>query len=113
MVAEPAGGAGVAARYFTPLACHEAMAVTGGICIATACMLPGTVADGLARIGPNPRETIVLEHPTGRMEAVISTRHAGDGTVEVLGGGTLRTTRKLMAGEVFIPARIWPGKATA
>lgn len=113
MVAEPAGGTGVAARYFTPLACHEAMAVTGGICIATACMLPGTVADGLARIGPHERETIVLEHPSGQMEAVISTRRAGNDGVEVLGGGTLRTARKLMAGEVFIPARVWGGRVSA
>jgi 2-methylaconitate cis-trans-isomerase PrpF len=110
IVAEPAGGQGIAARYFTPLACHEAMAVTGGICIATACMLPGTVAEGLARVGSGERQTIPIEHPAGRMEAVISTRRAADGTVEVLGGGTLRTARKLMSGEVFIPARIWPGR---
>jgi 2-methylaconitate cis-trans-isomerase PrpF len=89
------------------------MAVTGGICIATACMLPGTVAEGLARIGPNERETIVLEHPTGQMEAVISTRRAGNEAVEVLGGGTLRTARKLMSGEVYVPARVWGGRATA
>ena len=113
IVAEPDGASGIAARYFTPLACHEAMAVTGGICIATACMLPGTVADGLAKIGPNERETIPLEHPTGLMEAVISTRRSGNDAVEVLGGGTLRTARKLMAGEVFIPARVWGGKAGA
>ena len=113
MVAEPAGGQGVAARYFTPLACHEAMAVTGGICIATAAMLPGTVAHPVARIGPNERETVVIEHPTGRMEAVISTRRTGNEAVEVLGGGTLRTARKIMAGEVFIPARVWGGRATA
>jgi 2-methylaconitate cis-trans-isomerase PrpF len=50
IIAEPAGDqGGVAARYFTPLACHEAMAVTGGICIATACVLPGTVAQGIAK----------------------------------------------------------------
>jgi 2-methylaconitate cis-trans-isomerase PrpF len=53
---------------------------------------------------------VVLEHPTGQMEAVISTRRTGNDTVEVLGGGTLRTARKLMSGEVFIPARIWPGR---
>jgi 4-oxalomesaconate tautomerase len=113
MVAEPAGGQGIAARYFTPLACHEAMAVTGGICIATACMLPGTVAAPFARIGPNERETIAIEHPTGQMEAVISTRRAGNEAVEVLGGGTLRTARKLMAGEVFIPTRVWSGRPAA
>jgi 2-methylaconitate cis-trans-isomerase PrpF len=113
MVAEPAGGQGIAARYFTPLACHEAMAVTGGICIATAAMLPGTVAQALARIGPHERETVAIEHPTGMMEAVITTRRAGNAAVEVLGGGTLRTARKIMSGEVFIPARVWAGGASA
>jgi 2-methylaconitate cis-trans-isomerase PrpF len=44
------------------------------------------------------------------MEAVISTRRAGNDAVEVLGGGTLRTARKIMAGEVFIPARVWAGR---
>ena len=71
------------------------------------------MADGLARIGPNERETVVLEHPSGQMEAVISTRRAGNESVEVLGGGTLRTARKLMAGEVYIPARVWGGRPTA
>ena len=36
----------------------------------------------------NTRETVAIEHPTGRMEAVITTRRAGNDTVEVLGGGT-------------------------
>jgi len=110
IIAAPAGGQGIAARYFTPLACHEAMAVTGGICIATACMLPGTVADGLARVGRGERERIAIEHPSGQMEAVITTRRHPDGRVEVLGGGTLRTARKIMEGRVFIPARVWPGR---
>ena len=73
-------------------------------------MLPGTVADGIARIGPNERETVVLERPTSQMEAVISTRRTGNENVEVLGGGTLRTARKLMSGEVFIPSRVWAGR---
>jgi 2-methylaconitate cis-trans-isomerase PrpF len=83
------------------------MAVTGGICIASACVLPGTVAAGVAQITGADRETIVLEHPTGSMEAVITTRRAADGSREVISGGTLRTARRLMAGEVYVPARAW------
>ncbi len=112
MLGEPAeAGGSVAARYFTPLACHEAMAVTGGICIGTACVLPGTVAQGIARVsGAVGRETVVIEHPSGRMEAVITTRHGGaDGAVAVVSGGTLRTARRLMSGQVFIPRRVWAG----
>ncbi|MGG5886285.1 4-oxalomesaconate tautomerase [Falsiroseomonas sp. HC035] len=111
MVGEPAGGKGVAARYFTPLATHEAMAVTGGICIASACKLPGTVAAGIAVVNDAAREMVVLEHPTGVMEAVITTGTAEDGSATILGGGTLRTARRIMKGEVYIPASVWDGSA--
>jgi 2-methylaconitate cis-trans-isomerase PrpF len=111
MVAEPTLPRGsVLARYFTPLATHEAMAVTGGICIASACKLPGTVAEGIARVTGAMREEVVIEHPTGTMEAVISMARDGAGAMTVAAGGTLRTARKLMQGQVFVPARIWAGR---
>ncbi|MBU8545707.1 MULTISPECIES: 4-oxalomesaconate tautomerase [Roseomonadaceae] len=109
MVGEPAGGQGVAARYFTPLATHEAMAVTGGICIASACKLPGTVAAGIAVVNAEAREMVTLEHPTGVMEAVITTGTAEDGSATILGGGTLRTARRIMKGEVYVPSKAWAG----
>jgi 2-methylaconitate cis-trans-isomerase PrpF len=111
MVGEPATeGGSVAARYFTPLACHEAMAVTGGICIASGCLLPGTVAAGIARIGDAPRQAVTLEHPSGLMEAVITTGRDAEGAPTILGGGTLRTARRLMRGDVFVPASVWSGR---
>jgi 2-methylaconitate cis-trans-isomerase PrpF len=111
MLAEPATpGASVLARYFTPLACHEAMAVTGGICIASACKLPGTVAEGIARVTDALREEVVIEHPTGTMEAVISMATGTDGKPTIAAGGTLRTARMLMKGEVYVPGRVWAGK---
>ncbi|WP_137176908.1 4-oxalomesaconate tautomerase [Roseomonas sp. AR75] len=111
MVAEPATpGGSVLARYFTPLACHEAMAVTGGICIASACKLPGTVAAGLARVTDAMREEVVIEHPTGTMEAVITLAKDSAGQPTIAAGGTLRTARLLMKGEVFVPGRVWAGK---
>jgi 2-methylaconitate cis-trans-isomerase PrpF len=111
MLAEPATpGGSVLARYFTPLACHEAMAVTGGICIASACKLPGTVAAGIARVTGAEREEVVIEHPTGSMEAVITMGRAADGSPTIAAGGTLRTARRIMSGEVYIPSRVWAGK---
>jgi 2-methylaconitate cis-trans-isomerase PrpF len=111
MLAEPATqGGSVLARYFTPLACHEAMAVTGGICIASACKLPGTVAEGIARVTAAEREEVVIEHPTGSMEAVISMARAADGSPTIAAGGTLRTARRIMRGEVYVPSRVWAGK---
>jgi len=102
-------GGSILARYFTPLATHEAMAVTGGICIASACMLPGTVADGLARISAADRQPVVIEHPTGAMEAVITRVRDADGRLTIATGGTLRTARRIMTGEVHVPASAWPG----
>jgi 2-methylaconitate cis-trans-isomerase PrpF len=111
MIAEPTLPNGtVLARYFTPLATHEAMAVTGGICIASACKLPGTVAAGIARVTDAMREEVVIEHPTGTMEAVISMARDPSGALTIAAGGTLRTARKLMRGEVYVPARVWPGR---
>lgn len=110
MLAPPATEAGsLAARYFTPLATHEAMAVTGGICIASAAKLAGTVAAGLARVTDATREAVVIEHPSGSMEAVITTGHDAAGAPTILAGGTLRTARRLMTGDLYIPARIWAG----
>ena len=103
MIGAPGAGGAVAARYFTPLATHEAMAVTGGICIASACKLPGTIADGIARVSDAVRETVVIEHPSGVMEAAITTARAADGSMTITGGGTLRTARRIMVGQVFIP----------
>ena len=112
MLGEPAAeGGAVAARYFTPLATHEAMAVTGGICLASACKLPGTVAEGIARVTAAEREAVVLQHPTGSMEAVITIGRDADGAPTILAGGTLRTARRLMRGEVYIPGRVWAGHA--
>jgi 2-methylaconitate cis-trans-isomerase PrpF len=113
ILGEPVGaGSAVAARYFTPLACHEAMAVTGGICIGSACLLPGSVAEGIARVTDDARQTLVIEHPSGLMEAVITTGRGADGGLLIERGGTLRTARRLMRGEVYVPRRVWGGHGT-
>jgi 2-methylaconitate cis-trans-isomerase PrpF len=53
---------------------------------------------------------VVLEHPTGSMEAVITTAQDEAGAPTIAAGGTLRTARLLMKGEIFVPSRIWAGK---
>ena len=112
MLGAPASpGASVAARYFTPLACHEAMAVSGAICLGAVCVLPDTVAEGIARVSGTDRETVTIEHPAGLMEAVITARRGPDGMMEIVSGGTLRTARRLMSGQVFVPGRVWARRA--
>src|SRR5580693_6254071 len=44
LVAPPARGGTLAARYFMPHECHNALATTGAVALATACATPGTLA---------------------------------------------------------------------
>jgi 4-oxalomesaconate tautomerase len=72
----PMNGGNISTRYFTPQSGHDTMAVTGGCCLAAACLMPGTVAHELARdlpaLGPTPREIQVdIENPAGILSAMI------------------------------------------
>jgi 2-methylaconitate cis-trans-isomerase PrpF len=64
------------ARYFTPQAPHSSLAVTGGCCLAVACLVPGTVANAIARnlepIGEVQGAcTVAMRNPAGVLRARI------------------------------------------
>jgi 4-oxalomesaconate tautomerase len=80
--------------------------VTGGICVATACALEGSIADGLADLPPGNPRSIRIEHPSGQIDVRLETRGQGP-DLQVVSAGLLRTARKLMSGEVFVPPRLW------
>ena len=48
LVSAPKNGGNISVRYFTPQESHASLAVTGGCCLATACLIPGTVAHACA-----------------------------------------------------------------
>lgn len=102
LLAPPRNGNAIAARYLVPHKAHAAMAVTGGLCIASCCAVAGTVAEGIAQIAGGNDRSVVVEHPSGVFEIALSTQ--GDGPETEIKGGVLRTARKLMAGEVYVPA---------
>ena len=61
-----AGAATLNTRYFMPHDCHSALAVTGAVAIATACVTPGTIAAEM--VGPlAPPVSITLGHPSGQL----------------------------------------------
>ncbi|MGS1079040.1 4-oxalomesaconate tautomerase [Pseudoxanthomonas beigongshangi] len=89
-------GAALRVRYFMPHQCHSALAITGGVGIATAAVTAGTVAHALA----GPQETVgplLLEHPGGCLEVVLE-RNAPDAPVVA---SVVRTARRLFEGRVF------------
>ncbi|WP_431281718.1 4-oxalomesaconate tautomerase [Humitalea sp. 24SJ18S-53] len=95
------------ARYLTPHAVHKAMAATGGIAIAAAARLPGTVAAEVAKVEVADVPVSIV-HPSGIMELGISVR---DGDVEW--ASVMRTARRIFEGTVLIPRRVWIGPAAA
>ena len=81
IVGPPVNGGHISTRYFTPQEGHATMAVTGGCCLAAACLMPGTVAheiaQGLPSLGIEPSEIQVnIENPAGILSATIGGRHA-------------------------------------
>lgn len=86
IVGPPVNGGHITTRYFTPQAGHDTMAVTGGCCLAAACLVPGTVAhdiaQGLPQIGPESSEIEVhIENPAGILSATIAGRRTEDATL--------------------------------
>ena len=102
VLSRAAEGGTIRSRYLTPHALHQAHAVTGGVCVASACALPGTIAHELAAPdAANPR-TVWIEHPVGKIDVALTVR--GEGAAMEIVAGTLRTARLIMRGEVMIPS---------
>ena len=107
LLSPPRDGGTIASRYLTPHALHAAHAVTGAVCVSTACALEGTIAHELAKPDDaNPR-TIWIEHPSGQVDVRLQTRGKGH-DMEVV-AGTLRTARPIMSGEVLVPQKVFNG----
>lgn len=103
LVAEPRSGGTLAARYFTPLACHRSVAATGAIGIATACATPGSLVHEIGRpAGDGPTAQVTIEHPAGRIPIELELAVPG-AEVPVSRASLIRTARRLFAGQVFVP----------
>jgi 4-oxalomesaconate tautomerase len=104
-------GGAVDTRTFIPHRVHEAIGVLGAVSVATACVTPGSVAADIAALPPRSGlQRLDIEHPTGFFTVEIDVVHAADG-LRIRRAALLRTARKLMAGEVFVPSDAWPAVA--
>lgn len=107
LVSPPRAGGAINTRNFIPHRVHEAIGVLGAVSVATACLLPGSVAARVAKINAREGEQrIEVEHPTGFFTVDVDVTIT-NGTVEVRRAALLRTARKLMEGTVFVPATTW------
>jgi len=107
LVAPQRHGGAVATRTFIPHRVHEAIGVFGAVSVATACVLPGSVAADVATVNSNAG-TIALdvEHPTGFFTIDMDVKRS-ENEIVVQRAALLRTARLLMRGEVYISDSVW------
>jgi 4-oxalomesaconate tautomerase len=100
-------GGTIHTRTFIPHRVHEAIGVLGAVSVATACVTSGSVAARVAGLTPHSgSQRLEIEHPTGFFTVELDvTVHGTDVTVNR--SALLRTARKLMQGEVFVPGSLW------
>jgi 4-oxalomesaconate tautomerase len=114
LVSAPTAGGVISTRTFIPHKVHDAIGVFGAVSVATACLIPGSVADGIAETGrakpaPDSSQTIDVEHPTGFFTvAMVMAADARDAVV-VQRSALLRTARKIMSGRIYVAGTIWRG----
>jgi 4-oxalomesaconate tautomerase len=104
LIAPPQHGGAISTRNFIPKRVHKAIGVFGAVSVATACVVDGAVTEGIAVV--DKRATPVrldVEHPTGFFTVEMETAQGPKGR-EIRRAALLRTARKLMDGQVFVPA---------
>lgn len=110
LLSAPAHGGVVSTRTLIPHRVHEAIGVLGAVSVATACLLPGSVANEIAVL---PEATtgstdIEVEHPTGFFTVTLDVV-VDDAGPSVRRSALIRTARLLMRGEAMIPSSVWAG----
>jgi len=109
LIAPARAGGHVCTRTFIPHDCHAAIGVLGAVSVATACILPGSVTEGVATVPDGKVKQMSVEHPSGEFSVTLDVGGTREQpTVEK--AGLLRTARLIMRGEVLVPKSIWDGR---
>lgn len=102
LIAPPRDGGAVTTRTFIPHNCHAAIGVLGAVSVATACIFPGSVAEGIAEVPEGATKQMSIEHPSGEFSVTLEVGGTR-ASPTVLKAGLLRTARLIMKGEVCVP----------
>lgn len=111
LIAPPRAGGSICTRSFIPHVCHEAIGVLAAVTVATACVLDGSITQGIASMPPGNVKKVSVEHPTGEFSVEIEVDPANPQSVTR--AALLRTARLLMRGEVMVPRSVWTRQPTA
>ncbi len=106
LLAKAINGGTVSTRTFIPHRVHDAIGVFGAVSVATACVLKGSVANDLLALEARGATDLEIEHPTGFFTVSMEVQ-GEDANLKIQRSALLRTARKLMTGEVYVPAKVW------
>jgi len=107
LIAPPRAGGSICTRSFIPHVCHDAIGVLAAVTVGTACVLPGSVCDGIAVMPEGLTKTVSVEHPNGEFSVELGIDP--ENPQNVTRAALLRTARLIMRGEVMIADSIWKG----
>ncbi len=107
LIAPPRAGGSIATRSFIPHVCHDAIGVLAAVTVGTACVLKGSVCDGVAQLPDGSDPTVSVEHPTGEFSVTLGLDPVKPQNVTQ--AALLRTARLIMRGEVMVPRSVWAG----
>ena len=112
LIAPPQNGGALTTRSFIPHVCHDAIGVLAAVTVGTACVLEGSVCEGVAVMQSGLTKNVSVEHPTGEFSVALQTEPASHlpGGQLVKQAALLRTARLLMRGEAMVPSSIWQGQ---
>lgn len=105
LIAPPRDGGSLSTRSFIPHVCHDAIGVLAAVTVGTACVLDGSVTQGIAVMPAGNPKTVSVEHPTGEFSVELGLDPANP--QNVTRAALLRTARLLMRGEVMVPRSVW------
>lgn len=109
LIAPPRHGGSLSTRSFIPHVCHDAIGVLAAVTVGTACVLEGSVTQGIAVMPHGNPKKVSVEHPTGEFSVELGIDPANPQNVTQ--AALLRTARLIMRGEVMIPVAVWPRAA--
>jgi 2-methylaconitate cis-trans-isomerase PrpF len=89
----------IAARVINTARVHKAYAVSGGICLAAAAAIDGTVVSELMQVTGSP-QSVRIAHPSGTLTVIAHFHGAGE-TFAITGAELHRTARIVMRGSAY------------
>lgn len=84
---------------------HKTYAVTGGICLAAAAMIKGTVVNEVLSAQAKQTGEVRIGHPAGVLEVFVDLKKKNN-TWSLEKAGVCRTVRPIMAGYVYVPGEL-------